>query len=423
LARNVPQHWKQHTGLNNWYSVSYPPAWELETKDGTVALTAPEGGGVLTLSGFWLDGPQSAVESILDLDRLFPRRRHVQPLKAIETGEQCVGFQGQAVIGGDSRWWRRVFRTEHWQHWRAWCLRRGPVYVLAQYLQTEKIDHESATLAAMIVGSIALTDQPACPPEAFAERVLELARTRFPLLNCEAAPDFQIKFGDSKVNLLNFYRTYVTSPGQFESIVLPALTTVVQVQGWGKEQTEPALADVRERIMPMLYPQNLWKEQIPNSVGMPWVGGLVVLYVVDESHAYWYIREDLLETWGLPPDDLHEIALANLNRYFDEAPMEFTVAGEEDGPRLLIPARPDAYNTSRLLSEPFHEKLRGVLGGEFAVGTPSRDFFVAVSLDSSETVEHVRKKVEDDFQQMDHPLSDRLLLVTHDGVTEYAPWV
>jgi uncharacterized protein YtpQ (UPF0354 family) len=156
---------------------------------------------------------------------------------------------------------------------------------------------------------------------------------------------------------------------------------------------------------------------------MPWVGGLVVLYVVDESHAYWYIREDLLETWGLPPDDLHEIALANLNRYFDEAPMEFTVAGEEDGPRLLIPARPDAYNTSRLLSEPFHEKLRGVLGGEFAVGTPSRDFFVAVSLDSSETVEHVRKKVEDDFQQMDHPLSDRLLLVTHDGVTEYAPWV
>ncbi len=424
MPRNVLQHWKQHTGLNNWYSVSYPPAWELETKDGTVTLTAPEGGGVLTLSGFWLDDPQSgAVESILDLDRLFPRRRHVQPLKAIETGEQCVGFQGQAVIGGDSRWWRRLFRKEHWQHWRAWCLRRGPVYVLAQYLQTEKIDHESATLAAMIVGSISLNDQPACPPEAFAERVLELARARFPLLNCEAAPDFQIKFGDSKVNLLNFYRTYVTSPGQFESIVLPALTTVVQVQGWGKEQTEPALADVRERIMPMLYPQNLWKEQIPNSVGMPWVGGLVVLYVVDESHAYWYIREDLLETWGLPPDDLHEIALANLNRYFDEAPMEFTVAGEEDGPRLLIPARPDAYNTSRLLSEPFHEKLRGVLGGEFAVGTPSRDFFVAVSLDSSETVEHVRKKVEDDFQQMDHPLSDRLLLVTHDGVTEYAPWV
>ena len=34
-----------------------------------------------------------------------------------------------------------------------------------------------------------------------------------------------------------------------------------------------------------------------------------------------------------------------------------------------------------------------------------------------------KEAVEDDFQNMDHPLSDRLLLVAHDGVTEYAPWV
>jgi hypothetical protein len=205
--------------------------------------------------------------------------------------------------------------------------------------------------------------------------------------------------------------------------VLPALTTVVQVQGWGKAQTEPLLESVKDRIMPMLYPEDVWQEKFPNFVGRPWVGGLVVLYVVDESKAYWYIRDDLIELWGISPDDLHDIAIDNLNRYFEDQPMEFTVAGEEDGPRLLVPVRPDAYNTSRLLSETFHGKLRGVLGGDFAVGTPSRDFFVAISLDSSETVEHVRKKVEDDFQNMDHPLSDRLLLVTHDGVTEYAPWV
>ncbi len=42
---------------------------------------------------------------------------------------------------------------------------------------------------------------------------------------------------------------------------------------------------------------------------------------------------------------------------------------------------------------------------------------------SDETIENVRKKVEDDYQNMDHPLSARMLLVTHDGVTEYAPWV
>lgn len=423
MPRNVLEHWKQQTGLNNWYSVSYPPAWELDKKDGTATLRASLGGGVLTLTSFWVDGPPStAIERILDLERLFPHRRRVQPLKSMDSSAECIGFQGQTAIGDERPWWRRIFRRRQWRTWRVWCVYRAPVYVLAQYLQFDKHDHESATVAAMIVASITFTDQPACPPEAFAARVLELARARFPLLDCQAEPDFQIRFGDSKVNLMNFYRTYVASPGQFESIVLPALTTVVQVQGWGKAQTEPALADVRDRIMPMLYPQKLWNEQIPNSVGTPWVGGLVVLYVVDESHAYWYLREDLIRTWGLETDELHEIALANLNRYFDEAPMEFTVAGEEGGPRLLLPTRPDAYNTSRLLSEPFREKLRGVLGNECAVGIPGRDFFVAVSLDSPETIEHVRKRVEDDFRQMDHPLSERLLLVTCDGVTEYDPW-
>ncbi|HLJ10255.1 MAG TPA: DUF1444 family protein, partial [Planctomycetaceae bacterium] len=376
------------------------------------------------LNCFWLEGSQaSAIETILDLDRLFPRRRNVSQLKPFGDADYCVGFQGQAIIEDERRWWRRIFRRKPWRHWRVWCVRSGSVYVLALYLQSAKVDHEAETVATMIVSSIEFSEQPACPPEVFERRVLELARRKFPLLDCERAPDFQIKVGGSKVNLFNFYRSYVSTPEQFESIILPALTTVVQVQGWGKDQTEPTLDQVRDRIMPMLYPEAIWQERFPNFVGEPWVGGLVILYVVDESRAYWYIRNDLMETWGLPLDELHQIALANLNRYFDEAPMEFTVAGEEGGPRLLIPTRPDAYNTSRLLSEHFHSKLRGVLGGEFAVGTPNRDFFVAVSLDSSETVEHVRKKVEDDYQQMDHPLSDRLLLVTQDGVTEYAPWV
>ena len=430
MPRPAPTHWIQytgpdsHSGPNNWYTLSFPPGWKLENANGTAALTAPDGGGVLTLSCFWIDGPESAaVQKIIDLDRLFPRRRKVQALKPSEPGRQCAGYQGEFLAESKLPWWKRLFAWRRWRNWRAWCLRRGSVYILALYLQSHKIDHEAETVASMIVNSTELVDPPACPPEIFARRVLDLARDKFPLLDCEPAPDFQIKIGESKVNLFNFYRSYVNAPAQFESIVLPTLATVVQVQEWGKEQTEPALDDVRDRIMPMLYPEDVWRERLSNFVGMPWVGGLVILYVVDESHAYWYIRDDLLETWRLPIDELHQIALTNLNRYFDDAPMEFTVAGEEEGPRLLIPSRPDAYNTSRLLSERFHEKLRGVLGGEFAVGTPNRDFFVAVSLDSTETVEHVRKKVEDDFQQMDHPLSDRLLLVTHDGVTEFAPWV
>lgn len=423
MAGTPPAHWTQHSGPNQWYVLSHPPTWRAELTDGTVSFVAPDAGGLLTLSSFWLDYDHSTdVEKVVDLQRLFPQRRRVRRLKLLETGQASIGFEGQSPVEMTGAWWQRLFRRKQWRRWRVWCLRHKTVYVLAMFLQTEKYDPEAETMVGMILNTLSFNSRPAVPPEIFSERVAELARRKFPLLECEMIADFQLKLGESKVNLFNFYRSYLNSPDQFEAIVLPALTTVVQVQGWGKEQTEPDFAAVRDRIMPMLYPEEVWAERFPNFISAPWVAGLVILYVVDESQAYWYIRQDLLDTWGLSLEGLNAVALENLDRYFDAQPMDFSLAGDEGGPRLLIPARPDAYNSARLLSEKFHARLREVMGAEFAVGVPSRDFFVAVSLESAETIEHIRKKVGDDFRQMDHPLSEQLLLVTQDGVTEYVPW-
>ena len=58
---------------------------------------------------------------------------------------------------------------------------------------------------------------------------------------------------------------------------------------------------------------------------------------------------------------------------------------------------------------------------QFAAGLPNRDFLVAVSLGVDEMVDHVRSKVEDDYRQMEYPLTDELLLITPDGVTKLLP--
>ena len=99
--------------------------------------------------------------------------------------------------------------------------------------------------------------------------------------------------------------------------------------------------------------------------------------------------------------------------------MEFMLSGEEDGPQLLMPSRPDAYNTARLLSETFHHGVQDILGREFAVGVPNRDFFVAFNVDHGDMLDQIRKKVAADYERMDHPLSSRLLLVSTDGVSEF----
>jgi len=426
MSGHAPDHWSQYVGPNGWFGLRHPPAWAVSTTDGTATFALP--GGVLTISSFWMDPPlpadadDAALETLIHIPRLFPQRRKVRQLNPLQVGQQAIGIEGESPVDPAPKWWQ-IFQKTSWRKWRIWCCRQDSVCVLALYLQAGSPDPETETLVVMALRTLSFSSELVFPPEVFVQKVVELAHARFPLLACEPMADFQLQLGESRINLFNFYRSYLNAPDQFEAIVMPALATVVQVQGWGKEQTEPDFDEVRERIMPMLYPEDVWRERFPNFIGEPWVGGLVVLYVVDEAQAYWYIRDELLASWGMTADELHELAIRNIDRYFEEQPMEFTLAGSDEGPRLLIPSRPDAYNTARLLSDSFHGKLRDVMGGDFAVGTPSRDFFVAVSLESPETIEHVRTKVGGDFKQMDHPLSDRLLLVTYDGVTEYAPWV
>lgn len=126
MTRPPLAHWTQHTGSNNWYALWYPPTWRLEVTDGTVGLTAPEKGGLLTISGFWVDEARpTTVEQILDLDRLFPRRRNVRQLKPVNNGEFGLGFEGEALLGSDVPWWRRLFRRRQWRRWRVWCLRHS----------------------------------------------------------------------------------------------------------------------------------------------------------------------------------------------------------------------------------------------------------------------------------------------------------
>ena len=67
--------------------------------------------------------------------------------------------------------------------------------------------------------------------------------------------------------------------------------------------------------------------------------------------------------------------------------MEYIMAGEEGGRGCLMPKRPDAYNSSRILSRSFCSVLRDELGAELAVGVPSRDFLVAVSMGPAETLD------------------------------------
>jgi uncharacterized protein YtpQ (UPF0354 family) len=421
LAGPPSDNWTALTGPSGWYRLWYPQAWQLREGDVAQTLHPPEGGAFMAVSAAWTGDARPGDQPLFGESGVpFPNVRRVRDVEEPELPYCIQSRAGESAFNLPAKWWQRPFKAASWRSWQLWVLREGPVVVVVTLVHGPEVDPELTTLCRMALRSIEFSEAPADPPERFAQRVLELARKRFPLLDSKLSGELQLSIGESTLNLFNFYRSYVRAPERFEEVVLPALTTVVQVQEWGTAQTKPPLDNVRDRIMPMLYPETVWQSKFSGFVGSPWVAGLAVLYVVDEAHAYWYIPHDLLAQWDLSADQLHDLSLRNLDRYFEDHPMELAVAGSEVGDAsLLMPGKSDAYNAARLVSNDFTARLREVIGGDLAVGLPGRDFFVAVTLKSPEMVQHVRGRVHEDFTHMDHPLTDRLLLVTADGVCEY----
>ncbi|MDA1165624.1 MAG: DUF1444 family protein [Planctomycetota bacterium] len=420
MTAHVPEHWTRSIGPSNWFTLRHPSGWNSQTDGNILHLTSSDDRLSLTLYSTWL---APAVERLQDhsllLEEIFPVRRNVVSLEPLAIPQENLGVQGEAVLGPETPWWQRAATSQEWRRWRVRAIKCHSLCVMVIYLQDEEFDPEADTIMRLVMRSIEFSEPLADPPSMFADRVLSVARHQYPEFLCTVDDQLQLRLGDSTINLFNVYRRYTNSPEQFHEIVQPTLETLHDVQNWSDSRLNPGLDEIRNRIMPMLYPASTWKKQFFDFAAQTWVAGLAILYVVDETDAYWYVRQDLIESWGLSVDDLHAIALTNLNEYFAKNPMELLQTGEPGGPQLLLPQRPDAYNSARLLSTTFHASLQEILGREFVAGVPNRDFFVAVSLDSDDVIQQVRAKVVDDHNRMDHPLSKRLLLISSDGVSEF----
>lgn len=398
--------------------MSHPPGWKVEVTGNILHLTASDESITLTLHAIWQDNDETRIENNLKLEQVFPIRRNVTPVEELSIPNCLMSLRGEAILGEETPWWKRVLTKREWRRWRLWAMSFQRLCVIGIFLHDGEPDLESESIVRLILSTVEFAPVQADPPSVFAQRVLDRALKQCPD-NCSLDDHLQLSMGESTINLFNLYRSYINNPDQFDEIVNPALGTLIRVQAWDSARLSPKFDDVHDRIMPMLYPRSVWKNQFAEFAVEAWIADLMILFVVDEQDAYWYIRQDLMEEWGLDCERLRQVAMSNLDEYFEKNSMEFMLTGEPDGPKLLLPHRPDAYNTARILSRRFHAYVQEILGREFVVGVPNRDFFVAASLHSEEVVGQIRQKVADDFQRMDHPLSDRLLLVSTDGVSEY----
>lgn len=429
--------WKLCRGPANWFTFRCPEEIEVTQNQTLIELrwspklmNAPgfdresvesvESGLLLSLVSWWdeSDGGENRRQPP-DLGLLFPQVVSLQPMPSLMGNLQNDVWTGQSRRPRTGCWLSKVFRKRAQYQWKLWTFRHGRLMIVAttQSADRQQLSREQVLICERLLQTLEIADSPAWPPDVFLKNVLELARRHFPLLQSSVARGFSVRLGHSEIGLSNFYRRYLQQPEEFRKIMLPGLTSMVRLQELSPSQLMPEFHEVRTRVLPMLAPEGEIRQD--ERVRQPWVGGLSIGYVIDEDDSYRYVHRTMLDTWEISLEDLHSAAIENLQSYSEERPLEVTVVGEEDAPKMLMPVNPDAYNCSRLLDPEFHSRLRGLFGPELVLGLPNRDFFVVVSLKEPELIQQIRNQVVEDHAVMHHPLTRRLLLISADGVSEY----
>ncbi len=413
---SVPSHWIPYISDSGWYSLSRPPTWQVERRDQWMILHAPQAEARLSFHCVQLAPRPGKPAPPLNLASLLP-----QPAGLTKPGQLDLPYEHTALEGPADQF-AGFFdgqKEDKWRWAQIWLIRHESLLLSVLFLQAGERDPEREILGRMILASLRLASRPADPADVFTERFVAEARRQYPARKIEQTDVLSVRFGDAQLGLSNFYRQYIAAPDRFTELANQVLQRAEQMQSISHQKLNPTLDAVRERIMPMLYPRKQWQGQFPQHVGRVWVGPLAILYVVDQPDTYWYIREELLEKWELSPEQLHELALSNLQVYWEVTPMQLHVAGGEHGPSMVLPAKHDTYNAVRFLCPEFRDQLLELFGREFVIGLPSRDFFAATAADSRKLLQHFQHQVRSDFATSDHPLCDRLLQVSAEGVSEY----
>ncbi len=252
--------------------------------------------------------------------------------------------------------------------------------------------------------------------EQFVSQVTARVRAKFPLVKIAAGPQpFTLRVNGQMVGLENIYRMVALHTEAAGERLHQIDRWVVELlrASEGTPDNTGTYAELKDRILPMVVTAGAG-DAYKGTVHTPLVDGLLVAYAIDQDRTISYIPRERFETWGVSVDDLHTLAIDNLVARSEQ--LAAHAAEDDDGEvNLILFQTMDGYDASRLLLPTLHERLREYLGSPFGAAVPNRDMLLCFRNDDA-TVARLRKQVAADYRSMPHQVTDRLLLVTADGI-------
>lgn len=267
--------------------------------------------------------------------------------------------------------------------------------------------------------------------EQFYDQVIQIVRGKFPLVQLSRAEQaFSLRLNGHVASLENLYRVSMLRPQDLRRHVERWALELLRVAEGTPDQTAD-YSELRDRVMPLLISQppeaispiGAGDETADSGdagmISVPLVAGLRVAYVVDSDRSMSYIPPATIRRWGVQLDELHEQAIANLVKRSDQLAAH-AAADEQGQVNLILFQTMDGYDATRLLLPTLHDRLREHLGSPFLAGVPNRDILLCFRNDP-ETMPRLRSQIGEDFRSMPNSITDRLLLVTADGIAPFDP--
>lgn len=271
----------------------------------------------------------------------------------------------------------------------------------------------------------------------FMQAVIDRVRRRFPLVKIgRARQPFSVRVNGHVASLENLFRISRLKPGDLQHQIERWAVELLRATE-GTPDREASLDEIGDRLMPMILPADGKSEDGdriepidmtgPKKVGsasrtdslitQPLVAGLRIGYVIDGDRTIAYVPWDALDRWKIDLHDLHERAMTNLAGRSET--MNAHAAQDETGEiNLILFQSLDGFDASRLLLPNLHDRLREHLGSPFVAAVPNRDILLCFRNDP-DAVASLRGQIKHDYRNMPHQITERLLLVTPDGVAPY----
>ena len=251
--------------------------------------------------------------------------------------------------------------------------------------------------------------------EQFLARVIAIVHERFPLVKIEPGDEgFSLSVNGAVAPLENLYRVTALHPEDLKHHVERWAVELLRAAEGTPDQAA-SFEDVKDRILPMVVRAGEdGSAPSPTVVSQPLIAGLTVAYAIDNDRTIAYISKTRFEQWGVSLDQLHQTALDNLIAR-SEAIAAHAAQDENGRVNLILFQTMDGYDASRILLPTLHDRLREHLGSPFAAGIPNRDILLCFR-DDEETIGRLKQQIAEDYRRMPHQVTDRLLLITPDGI-------